>query len=256
DAKAQNGANTSVPVEQAVRALNVAIALAPASIALFANSPLESGASTGYKENRMTLWPRIFGPARFPGDLMLSTYPQRAFHDMADFFGWMFGEGTVTRGLPMHSSYDYKSVPVVILEGAPSLLEFLRSEQWAGRRSDTGQALRLRPQSQHFEYSQIGQFLDARLRYRWQRQPTLVDILHAWKRDGGLESLFLDCGAQTYIEARAPAAVFADTALLDEAGPAIARSVLLSPSALQAGLLGNLEDAWRLVTDRGWQALG
>src|SRR5690606_31758191 len=123
DAKAQNGANTSVPVEQAVRALNVAIALAPASIALFANSPLESGASAGHKENRMTLWHRVFGPARFPGDLMLSTYPARAFHDMADFFGWMFGQGTVTRGLPMNSSYDYKSVPVVILDGAPCLLD-------------------------------------------------------------------------------------------------------------------------------------
>lgn len=256
DAKAQNGANTSVPVEQAVRALNVAIALAPASIALFANSPLESGVHAGHKENRMTLWPRVFEPARFPGDLMLSSYPKRAFHDMADFFGWMFGQGTVTRGLPMSSSYDYKSAPVVILDGAPSLLEFLQSEQWAGHRSDTGQAVSLRPQAQHFEYSQIGQFLDARLRYRWQRQPTLTDIMQAWTQDGGLESLFLACGAQTYIEARAPAAVFADAALLDEAGPDVARSVLLSPSALQAGLLGNLDEAWRLVTDRGWQALG
>lgn len=256
DAKAQNGANTSVKVEQAVRALNVAIALAPASIALFANSPLESGTNTGYKENRMTLWSRIFGPARFPGDLMLSSYPQRAFHDMADFFGWMFGPGTVTRGLPMRSSYDYKSEPVVLLEGAPSLLEFLQSDQWSGHRSDTKEAVSLRPQAQHFEYSQIGQFLDARLRYRWQTEPLLSDIMQAWKQDGGLESLFLACGAQTYIEARAPAAVFADAALLDEAGSGVAASVMLSPSALQAGLLANLDEAWQLVTERGWQALG
>lgn len=256
DAKAQNGANTSVPVEQAVRALNVAIALAPASIALFANSPLESGVHVGHKENRMTLWRRVFGPARFPGDLFLSTYPERAFHDLADFFGWMFGPGTVTRGLPMTSSYDYKSVPVVVLDGTPSLLEFLQAGQWPGRRSDTGQAVQLRPQAQHFEYSQIGQFLDARLRYRLQSQPALEEIMQAWRQDGGLESLFTVHGAQTYIEARAPGAVFADAALLDEAGADVAGSVLLSPTALQAGLLGNLKEAWQLVADRGWQALG
>src|SRR5699024_7124845 len=48
-AQAQNGANTSVPVADAVTALNAAIALAPASIALFANSPLEAGVVSGYK---------------------------------------------------------------------------------------------------------------------------------------------------------------------------------------------------------------
>ncbi len=256
DAKAQNGANTSVPVAQAVRALNVAVALAPASIALFANSPLESGALTGYKENRMTLWSRVFGPARFPGDLLLSTYPKRAFHDLADFFSWMFGTGTVTRGLPMSLSYDYKSVPVVIPNDAPSLLEFLHAPQWTGYRRDTGQAVTLTPQAQHFVYSQIGQFLDARLRYRLDSLPALQDILRAWRQDGGLEALFDAHGAQTYIEARAPGAGFADAALLQEAGTDIACSLLLAPSALQAGLLGNLDEAWQLVNDRGWQTLG
>lgn len=256
DAKAQNGANTSVPVTRAVQALNVAVALAPASIALFANSPLESGVSTGYKENRMTLWSRVFGPARFPGDLFLSTYPARAFYDLADFFQWMFGSGTVTRGLPIDSSHDYKAAPVVILDGGPSLIEFLQSRQWPGHRADTGQSVSLQPHAHHVEYSQIGQFLDARLRYRLDQLPALEEILVAWGQDGGLESLFDAHGAQTYIEARAPGAVFADAVLLEDAGIDVARSVLLSPSALQAGLLANLDDAWRLVTDYGWQTLG
>nr|WP_255676092.1 glutamate-cysteine ligase family protein [Pusillimonas sp. MFBS29] len=256
DAKAQNGANTSVPVGQAVRALNVAVALAPTSIALFANSPLESGVRTGYKENRMTLWSRVFGPSRFPGDLFLSTYPDRAFHDLADFFNWMFGPGTVTRGLPMSLSYDYKSVPVVILDADPSLLEFLHARQWTGRRTDNGLAVTLQPQAQHFVYSQIGQFLDARLRYRMDQLPALQDVLHAWRQDGGLEALFAAYGAQLYIEARAPGAGFADQALLDAAGPDIARSMLVSPTALQAGLLGNLDQAWQLVNDVGWKQLG
>src|SRR3546814_15349352 len=67
-----------------------AIGLSPASIALFANSPLESGAVTGFKEHRMTLWERVFGPARFSGDMLLCRYPERPFYDLRDFFLWMF----------------------------------------------------------------------------------------------------------------------------------------------------------------------
>lgn len=256
DAKAQNGANTSVPVAYAVEALNVAIALAPASIALFANSPLESGQLTGLKDTRMTLWPRVFGPARFPGDALLCQYPQRPFRDLGDFFRWMFGPGTVTRGLPVESSYDYKSVATVLLDRDPCLTDFLQSPGWTGRRNDDGSAVELMPQAAHFEYSQIGQFLDARLRYRWERMPSLPELLAAWEREGGLESLFGACGAQTYIEARAPGAGFADTCLLREAGAASARSLLLAPSALQAGLLGNLDAASQLVKQWGWQNLG
>ena len=49
DAKAQNSPCTSVDVSQAARALNVVLALAPAGIAIFANSPLEGGRATGLK---------------------------------------------------------------------------------------------------------------------------------------------------------------------------------------------------------------
>ncbi|UYO93405.1 glutamate-cysteine ligase family protein [Pollutimonas sp. M17] len=256
DAKAQNGANTSVPVEGAIRALNVAIALAPASLALFANSPLESGRDTGLRENRMTIWPRVFGPARFPGDAWLCQYPSRPFHDLGDFFHWMFGAGTVARGLPLAPSYDYKSVPTVLLEGDPCLEDFLTAPAWRGRRSDDGSTVELVPHARHFEYSQIGQFLDARLRYRLDAEPPLAELLDAWRRDGGLETLFAACGAQTYIEARAPGAGFADECLLREAGPAQALSLLPAPSAVQKGLLANLDEAWRLVNEWGWQALG
>ncbi|WP_420373655.1 glutamate-cysteine ligase family protein [Pollutimonas sp. H1-120] len=255
DAKAQNGANTSVPVEDAIRALNIAIALAPASLALFANSPLESGRDTGLKENRMTVWPRVFGPGRFAGDARLCQYPSRPFDDMADFFHWMFGPGTVTRGLPLQHSYDYKSVPTVLLEGDPCLVDFLRASAWRGRRCDDGLLVELAPHARHFEYSQIGQFLDARLRYRLEILPPLSELMRAW-RDGGLESLFAACGAQTYIEARAPGAGFADECLLREAGIAEAHSLLPAPCAMQKGLLANLDEAWRLVDEWGWEALG
>lgn len=256
DAKAQNGANTSVPVDKAVACLNVALALSAAAIALFGNSPLESGRPTGLKETRMTLWPRVFGPSRFPGDLALSQYPGRPFRDLGDFFTWMFGEGTVSRALPVDDPNDYKSASTALLADNPCLAAFLAAPRWTGRRVDTGQTVTLRPSARHFEYSQIGQFLDARLRYTLPVSPPLAELLAAWKKDDGLETLFERCGAQMYIEARAPGAGFADAALLHEAGAEVARSLLLAPIALQRGLLANLALASRLVDSWGWQALG
>lgn len=256
DAKAQNGANTSVPVDHAALALNVMIGLAGAHIALFANSPLEAGCVTGLKETRLTLWSRVFGPANFPGDAILEQYPQRPFHDLGDYFRWMFQAGTVTRSLPLSQRYDYKSAPTVILDGDPCLLSFLQAARWRGRRTDTGEEVVLQPHAMHFEHSQIAQFLDARFRYRLDALPGLPALMRAWRRDGGLEELFASCGVDGYIEGRAPGAGFADACLLSEGGEAAARSRLTAPTALQAGLLANLGAAWQLIQDRGWQTLG
>src|SRR5690606_3282079 len=183
DAKAQNGANTAVPVEQAAQALNVVLALAPAMIALYANSPLEAGRPTGLKENRLSIWPRVFGPARFAGDLALSRLPGRPFADLGDYFRWMFAPGTATRSLPAARRHDYKSAPTVLLDGDPCLIDFLRAPSWPGVRTDNGQALLLQPDSAHFEYSQIAQFLDARWRYRLDALPPLPELMAAWQRD-------------------------------------------------------------------------
>jgi len=261
DAKAQNGANTGVAVMTAVQALNVMIGLAPAFMALFANSPLEAGRETGLKENRMTLWPRVFGPAHFAGDLFLATFPARPFRDLADFFNWMFGPHTVSRGLPINDASDYKNAPTVLLDGNPSLSQFLHAPSWSGQLSpsvsDAGaaRAVLIRPGAHHFEYSQIGQFLDARLRYRWARTPDLGELLRAWKQEGELEALFEACGAATYIEGRVPGAGFADAVVLREAGPEAALSMLIGPTALQRGLLSNIGQAQALLDAWGWQTL-
>lgn len=255
DAKAQHGANTEVPTARAAQALNAALALAPALIALFANSPLEGGRPTGLKENRLSIWPRMFAPARFAGDLALSRLPARPFADLGDYFRWMFGPGTASRSLPLSRRHDYKRAPTVLLDGDPCLAQFLQARAWAGVRIDNGERVTLAPGSAHFEYSQIAQFLDARWRYRLDELPPLGDLMQAWQRDGGLEELFERCGAQGYIEGRAPGACFADRQLLDEAGASVARTAALSASAVQAGLLANLDEAGTLVRDWGWGRL-
>ncbi|MCX5590258.1 glutamate-cysteine ligase family protein [Alcaligenes endophyticus] len=255
DAKAQNGANTQVPVQQAVAAMNTMLALAPAFIALFANSPLEAGQQTTYKENRLTLWPRMFAQARFAGDRHVQTLPNRPFHDLADYFLWMFGRATVSRSLPLEGGQSYKSPQSVLLCQNLSLQDFLYAGQASAHYLGSRESLSLQARSEHFVYSQIAMFLDARLRYSVQVYPPLLQLLRAWEQAQGLEQLLADCGAVMYIEGRAPGANFPDAVLLQEAGSHVALSSIIAPQALQLGLLRNVAEATQLWQRWGWEQL-
>lgn len=255
DAKAQNSPCTSVDVSQAARALNVVLALAPACVAIFANSPLENGRETGFKENRLTVWDRMFRYSRFAGDHYLQRLPERPFADLGDYFRWMFGPGTASRCLPLAVEDGYKSAVGVYLQGSPSLSRFMASDGWPGLRTDTGESVMLLPQGGHFEYSQFAHFLDARWRYRLASHPPLEALRAAWKRPGGIEDLYAGLGAVGYIEGRAPGAGFADAQLLQDAGKAVAATTVMAPSALQLGLMRNLEQAEDLLREWGWLRL-
>ncbi|MFM9870237.1 glutamate-cysteine ligase family protein [Achromobacter xylosoxidans] len=255
DAKAQNSPCTSVDVSQAARALNVVLALAPASIAIFANSPLAQGRVTGLKENRLTVWDRMFRHSRYAGDYYLQRLPERPFVDLGDYFRWMFAPGTASRCLPLAVDEGYKSAAGVYLHGAPSLSAFLASDGWPGRRSDTGETVTMTPQGGHFEYSQFAHFLDARWRYRLATPPPLEALREAWRRPGGIEDLYAGLGAIGYIEGRAPGAGFADAQLLREAGASVAATLVMAPSALQLGLMRNLSQAEDLLRSWGWLRL-
>lgn len=204
DAKAQNGPTTGVPVHDAVRALNVILAAAPAFIALFANSPFEAGKLTGLKETRLTMWPRMFAPARYEGDRRLYRLPARPFHDLRDYFTWMFGPGTRMQAVPIsNDGAEYKArAAIALVDGAPSLLEFLRGADWPAHRMDTGAAIRLEPHAYHLEYLQFCQFLDGRIRYALDGGVSVEALHAAWDRDGGLEELFADHATSCYIEGR------------------------------------------------------
>src|SRR3546814_12634264 len=134
-------------------------------------------------------------------------------------------------------------------------MEFLESRRWPGHRTDSGAAVLREPHAHHFEYSQIGQFLDARLRYRFGTPLSLSELMAAWRRDGGLEQLLAVSGAQLYIEVRAPGAGFADTCLLRVAGAAVAQSVLLSPSALRSEARSVGKECVSTRSTRWWRVL-
>jgi hypothetical protein len=254
DAKAQNGPTTSVPLAHAARALNVVLGAAPASIALFANSPLEGGRVTGLKENRLSIWPRMFAAARFPCDARLSRTPGRRFADLADYFRRAYGDGTVMHTVPLGFTRDYKGESRTARPlDDPSLMRFLAEASWPAIGCADGEPVTLAPSAAHFEYLQFMPFLDARFRFRFGALPPVPELLAALHGRRSLEDLMAEYGTEGYIEGRCPGANFPDAGLIAEAGLDVASSVVMSPSALQAGLLANLDDAERLLRDWGWQ---
>ncbi len=256
DAKAQNGPTTSVALHDAARALNVVLALAPASIALFANSPLEAGRVTGLKENRLSIWPRMFSTSRFGCDERLSRTPEQPYAGLGDYFQRAYGSGTTMHTVPCGQGLDYKgSSHTARVHGDPSLLEFLAQPQWPATACGSGEPIMLASSALHFEHMQFSPFLDARFRFRFGSHPERAELLAALARPGELEDLLARHDAEGYIECRMPGANFADASLMAETGRELAAGVTLAPAAIQAGLLANLAQAEALVRDWGWQRL-
>src|SRR5690606_24630736 len=153
DAKAQNGPTTSVGIHDAARALNVMLAFAPAFIGLFANSPLESGRLTGLKENRLTIWDRMFSSGVFPADRDLCRTPEAPFDDLGAYFRRAYGTGTVMHTVPLVDTHDYKGEPrTARVHGDPSLLDFLAGGATKGTLICTGQPVGIDPSASHFEH--------------------------------------------------------------------------------------------------------
>lgn len=255
DAKAQNGPTSAIPVGEAARALDVILALAPACIGLFANSPLEAGEETGRLENRLSIWPRMFATARHPGDRRLSRLPDQPFATLGRYFHWAYGEGTAMQTVPARVTRDYKGAPACRVAGSPSVLDFLAGGAWPAQHCDDGSETSIVPDSTHFEYLQFAPFLDARYRFRFGQLPSVAAIRAALTQPDGIEALFAECDVDGYIEGRVPGATFCDETTVQDMGWDAARTAAIAPSAVQSGLLGNLDGASRLVADWGWTRL-
>ena len=179
------------------------------------------------------------------------TFPVMAdVEKLRDYFEWMFGEGSVMQLALMRPNdgnfKDYKDIfDPGCVEGNPSLLTFLRGERWPARRCRDGAQMMVRPSITHLASQQFAQFLDARIRFGFASEPSLATFFAAWEHPLGLEELFhAHCG-YCYIEGRAPGANFPDREILDTAGEVVAASVVIAPSALQAGLLRDLPTTQR-----------
>jgi hypothetical protein len=256
DAKAHNGPTTGVAPEEAVRALNLILAASPVFIALYANSPFEAGELTGYKENRLTIWTRMFGSSRFDCDRRFISMPPEPFRDFGHYFSWFFGPGTNMQFLVDAPHGDYKkSGRIVVVDQDPPFLDFLSQPRSRARVLKTGEELWLRPSMQHFEFLQFSHFLDCRIRFGLKEglgEEAPDSLMEALRTPGGMDAFFSRSVAFCYIEGRVAGANFPDSRLVDLADADVARSVVISPTALQAGLLQNMDAAEKVLKRASW----
>ncbi len=253
DAKAHNSPSTGMDFGQAISGLNCLLALAPAFIALYANSPFESGMPTPFKENRLTIWPRQMDCSRMPGDRRLHRPPEQPFRNLADYLHWMFGPGT-QMWFADHHGQGKHIAQAFLIPGDPPLLDFLRGgSRWAVPYGP-GTARRVTPCLHHLEAHQFAQYTDCRLRYAFARPlPDLEDFLAVLAdHPDRLEDFFQLHTTYCYLEGRAAGATFADQELLELADEKAGASAAVSASALQYGLLRDLERTRKLVARYRW----
>ena len=256
DAKAQNGPTTGVAVDDATRALNLILLASPMLIAIHANSPFEAGRPSGLSENRLSMWPRMFRHARHAGDLRLCQPPTEPFADLGAYFRWMFANDTAIHafGLP---GQDYKSLDDLYeAENAPPLLRFLAADRWRATALGGGPDIEVTPSLTYLEHMQFAQFLDARIRFGLATDVAgetglTREFLAAVNGDQPrrVEHLFATLCTFIYIEGRAAGANLPDRDIREHAGDSVAASMVMGPSAIQAGLLAH-PDAWERLASR------
>lgn len=256
DAKAQNSPATSVRPEDAARAVTTIIGSGAAIVGIFGNSPFSEQRVSEYKESRLQIWDRMMKHSISEGDRKTAVFPDAPFESLKDYFNWMFGDGTNIHFV-LAQNADYKTFgdAALLVDGNPSVMSYLNQPEVVARFLKTKEQTKITPHLSHLEVMQFAQFAGARI--RWQFNHDEIDIpsfLTAYKTDN-LEELFANGGVNyTYIEGRDPGAIFPDQQLL-QIDPIMAKTAIMSPSALQAGLLQNLDEAHQYISSIPWKQL-
>ncbi|MCW7752684.1 glutamate-cysteine ligase family protein [Desulfobotulus sp. H1] len=256
DAKAQNSPSTETDLGDAVTGLNCLLGLAPAFIALYANSPFEAGRITGFKENRLTLWSRQMNCSRMMGDRKLHMAPAKPFRNLADYLKWMFGAGTsmwfVSEADSLKNPADMYLIPC-----DPPLLDFLKSGPCQAKSFFHKTEKRITPGIRHLVDHQFTQYTDCRIRYGLNdKGPDLgkfMDIMDNYPDK--LEEFLAPFIRFCYLEGRAAGANYPDRDLAGLDKSTIASSLVISPCAMQYGLLRNLSQTAMLMKQYRWTDL-
>lgn len=266
DARAQNSPTTGIEPCKAADAASIIIGAGAAFIGLFANSPYEEGKRSGYKESRLTMWERMMKYAKVEGDRITAMFPPERFRTLAQYFNWMFGEKTSIHFIiNSDKNSDYKGIGdrIIVIPENPSVLDYLSATSWQGLfLKDIFNGFNINPVTiiphiSHMEKMQFAQFAGARIRYELNHEGfPLQEFLEACRHPekSGVEEIFERWAKFMYIEGRDPGANFPDKQLL-EAGEEIAESVVISPAAIQAGLIRNLQEATSYIDLFNWQHL-
>src|SRR3989344_3222139 len=271
DAKSQNSPSTGVDVYRAADALSVILGAGAAFIALFANSPFAEGKFSGYKESRVLMWERVMKFSKSEGDRKVVRFPKHRFETLAQYFNWMFGKGTnivFVLDTQVENRNDYKGIGdrLLIVDKNPSVLEFLSQTSWDAyyftdlfKGFPFNRLVKVKPKINDLEVLQFAQFIGARIRFKLKNHSKfpVKDFLNACNQPEKkkIEDIFSKFAEFTYIEGRDPGANFPDKETR-EAGEEIAESVMISPSAIQAGLINNLDKALGYILKYKWEDLG
>jgi hypothetical protein len=256
DAKAQNSPSTSVHPEDAARAVSTMIGAGAAIVGLFGNSPFAEQQVSPFKETRLTIWDMMMASSSSNGDRKTASFPEQPFLNLKDYFGWMFGTGTNIHFV-LAQDADYKTFgdAALTVENNPSVLSYLAMPNAIATFLRNGGKSVITPHLRHLEAMQFSQFTGARI--RWQFDHSAIDrtqFLAAYDNNT-LERLFTDGGVKyTYIEGRDAGATFPDRELMS-INVAMAKTAPMAPSAIQAGLLQNLDEASDYILSKPWKQL-
>lgn len=263
NAKSQNSPSVGIEAPNAVEALNATIGFGAAFVAMYANSPFEEGKLTGLKESRLAIWNNMFKDATFAGDARLHQMPPEPFGNMRDYFNWMFGPDTAMYfvvvdkdGLPPKN--EKGDVSILHVDQNPTLLEFLKQDQWNATDFHSRRKATVAPHMGHFAMHQFTQFAGARIRYGLKDADgfEIGRFTDAMAKSGNeVDELFAEEGAYFYIEGRDPGTNFPGQQLQEEVGGRVSASVIMSASALHTGLIRNSAMANRVLESYGWDTL-
>jgi hypothetical protein len=150
---------------------------------------------------------------------------------------------------------------LVRVAGDPCFLDFLEDGPWLAHAIGSGGAdpqrlQEVSPQLAHVEALQWSNFLDFRIRYGLigaEEGPEA--FLNALRDPGEMEVFFSERASNLYLENRVAGACFSESrSKLDPASP-IRRSMPLAASALQWGLIKNLDRAAAVLESGCWAGL-
>lgn len=253
DGSCQNSPSTSIRSFQAADAMNVLIGLGGAFIALYGNSPFAEGRQTGEKESRLRMWEQYFRHSAVASDKLLYTAPNGPFSSLKDYFEWIFKSPKKIFCVEEQVHEGEKSTIIV---DDLSVLEYIAQPSCFGVAYPSKEKIQLVPKLKHLERNQFMQFFGARLRFGFHDGEVGTDGFRTAIQmgEGGLETFMDENCAFMYVEGRDPGATFSD-AHLEVIAPDTLQSVLISPSAIQAGLINQLDAAKKIVVKYGWQTL-
>ncbi|TYT75921.1 glutamate-cysteine ligase family protein [Desulfobotulus mexicanus] len=256
DAKAQNSPSTETELGNAVTGLNCLLGLAPAFVALYANSPFEAGKIAGFKENRLTIWPKQMDCSKMAGDKKLHQTPAKPFNNLADYLKWMFGPGT---SMWFVSETDSLKNPadMYLIPSDPPLLDFLKSGPCQGKSFFHKDKKIISPDIRHLVDHQFTQYTDCRIRYGLKDNgPELSEFMDVMdNHPDKLEEFLAPFISFCYLEGRAAGANYPDRDLTKLDKSNISSSLVISPSAMQYGLLRNLKQTSMLMEKYRWTDL-